>query len=751
MKTQIFDLAGMLGEAKKTPLENFVQALSSGAQTSGALGNQNIARFALGVEGHGVDEMTAGDTLRSIKQRIEMARREAGFESATATRATSGNITRSVSKAVEQAGVLAAVLARDPSALMNKKFGDVTSLKGMASPTTRVIGLEGLSDALTERARPALEAYDASADKALQNFSIAWNMEALTQCEFGAAFYPAVVVMPGSMGFTSTARVVLTYSEVQRKANGEVSNFNRQNLIRALIDANIMAADQTRLIPVYRKAGTANADTDSFSKFVDTTLVATKTLTVDNAPLTTAPLAVGVTLDLLALCQTDASLAQGLNDQTDAIAPSVRLENIYIKLVDGATTEVIAVPVKDLPLSDFNPAPQGNTQAMQLNFNTKAIRLTSSTKTVSGAASTILSGLGTNTAYLEVTGFGNVDRMTGRLNVMFPSVSTAFAYDVNGNQLSLTAAPASTFVTKLNAASVIGFDLLAFRANSNHRSRGKLIDAQTYNYLYAVPPLPPITSLRPIGDADTNDAQLLSDLVGAARVQQENRAVTALLDAASLLNQYGNSADVVANHPELFGVGSFLVNPTYVTDSLDASTINSLTDAERANDFQSMLFNKLRDMAISMYVQSGYGPALMTQGGAPGEKPVVIIGTDPKLYRYLQLTGDTRLLGEMFDYHIVQTFDSRMAGKIVFSFGRRGSFDSGVQDPLHFGTLAWRPELTSLYPFTRNGQQSMELTVTPSYRYINNLPVLGQLTVTNIESIMGGKKIYLSVQNKVVA
>jgi hypothetical protein len=730
----MFTAAGLYSEQDS----HVAQLVGNLAQNFSGMGqiDPKLARVSIGTEDANV---VPADSLRQAV---------AGLRTMISRSRPEGNGVQTLTVAQEQAAIIAGVLGADPISAMSVQPASVSNLAKFASATTKIIGNDRIPDIL--EARPSLEAFDDRSNKSLQNFSIAYNLEASRQHEFGEAFYPTVVVTPESVGFNVSIRLILTYSEVQRAASGAINNFNRQNVIRALIDASILAADHTRLIPVYRKAGTANPATDSYTSFVDAAMVATKTLTIDDAPLTTSALAVGATFSLLGICQTDAMLAQGLNDQTDMIDSSVRLETVYVKLTDGTTTEVFSFDTKNLPMADFNAAPQGNTKLMQLNFTTTALEFTANTKTVAGAASTLLAGMSTNVARIQVSMYGSLIQDVGTTTVNAQPVTVYAVNDVNGNALDKTTGAGATVAALFNGSAVIGYDLLAFRTNSNRRQRGKLLDTQELSYLYTVPLLPPITSLRPVTQSDSTDSQRLSDIITATRAQTANRAVTALLDARNLLEAYADQPDVVLNQPQLFGVASQLVTPAFLSESIDAAQkIDSLTSAQRAADLQAMLTNLIRDMATRLYVSSGYGPAseAMYEGQPP--KTVVIIGTDPILYRYLTLTGDTRLMGDMFDYKIVMSYDSRMAGRIMFSFGHEASFNSGTVDPLHFGTMAWRPELTVMLPSWRSGSNPMELTVTPSYRHVNNLPVMGEILVSNISSVIGGK-VAVGVHNLVV-
>jgi hypothetical protein len=46
--------------------------------------------------------------------------------------------------------------------------------------------------------------------------------------------------------------------------------------------------------------------------------------------------------------------------------------------------------------------------------------------------------------------------------------------------------------------------------------------------------------------------------------------------------------------------------------------------------------------------------------------------------------------------------------------------------------MAWKPEVAVVLPIHRNGANNKELTVQPSFRHVNNLPILIEIDVTGI-------------------
>jgi hypothetical protein len=80
-----------------------------------------------------------------------------------------------------------------------------------------------------------------------------------------------------------------------------------------------------------------------------------------------------------------------------------------------------------------------------------------------------------------------------------------------------------------------------------------------------------------------------------------------------------------------------------------------------------------------------------------------------------------------------------VAGKIFLSFGQFDSDLNSKPNPLHFGCMGWKPEMTLTLPISRDGQISKELTVQPSFLHIVNMPIMGELTVQNISQVVASK------------
>lgn len=622
-----------------------------------------------------------------------------------------------------QSATAAALMAGDVSAWLRAPVKhDMVS-----NQQQHVVSVEGMQDTFFKRS-VAFEAYDERDNRNAVVYSMAYNMRASRQDEFCEALFPTVVVTPDNVGFGVSIRLIQVYNDLKRDISGNLDNYEKKNIIRAVMDHTILKNDTTRIVPVHRA--------QSAGYFVASGDVAPAQVMFEGESINTAPLAVGKKFSLLAISQTDTLIANGLLDVTDSIDPSIRLKNIYVKV--GA--DVVRFSTMNLPLSNFVAAAQGNYRLMNLNFNTDSVLLNKDSKRNDGAALVTLADIVTSDYIvrlsLNVTGNSNLE--LGDTVVYGNALSVASIQNAAGDFLDFTTAGAAKDIADLIAGGkIIGYDLHSYRSNMNRRERGQLLDTTYFTQLYAVPLRSPISVLRPVttdGQTDTSD---LAALITATQIRTSNAGVGTLLETAGLLSEYVDARDTSGVGPDVMGVGRFLVRPTYYSKTLDMATaINSITSHERAADIQAVLVNTVRDLAYRMYRDSNYKAAADAMQGGVAPTPTVIVATDPVIARYLMVSGDFRTIGPDFEVKLVSTLDARMAGRIAVTFGNFGNGGDNRPDALHFGNMAWKPELTLVLPISRGGQTSKELTVQPSFLHVVNLPVLSLIEVSNIPNVV---------------
>jgi hypothetical protein len=633
------------------------------------------------------------------------------------------------------AATIAATMAANPQG-----YGNLPQMSFESRETSVMASLASTQfDAVPGRL--SLESYDDRDNKSLVQYSTAYNLAASRQDEFGETFFPTVVVTPDQAGFSMSVRLIQVYQEQARNVSGVVNpNFQKKNVIQAYIDPTILQNDQTKIVPVYQSA--------SQDMFVPTALVAQSVVSIGSDDVDTAPLAMGVECDLLGISQRDSLLATGTLDSTDAIDKLVNLENLYLQIGTG-TFEVIKLPTLRMPLSNFVAANQGLDQRVTLNFYTDSIAINANTTLYNGNASTKLASLvsGGYNVRLSVRVSGELNLQLGQISLFAAAVKVFSVKDNTGTLISTATGNGATIAALFAGAELVGYDVDARFANMNRRQRGQLLDVSTYTQIYQVPLLSPITVPRPMTQGNSTDASDLAALIATTQIRTSNAAVTALQEIEATLAAYADTStedNAILDFdnglvPRALGIASFLVQPYFQTFSMNIpDIIDSLTSSQRFEDIRSALVNKIRDSAYRMYRDSGYKAAADTMYGGLAPAPTLLIGTDPVLKRYMIVEGDLRTAGITFDVKVVETMNINVKDKIYLTFGTKSGME-GTPDPLHFGFMAWKPELTIVLPLHRNGANSKELTVCPSFRHFGNLPVLTTIYVEGIEDVIDSK------------
>ncbi len=607
----------------------------------------------------------------------------------------------------------------------------------------RVANIPAPTDATYQRQilNISKEAYNEASIRDSALFTMTYNYLAARQDEFGETLFPTIVQSTDMAGITINVKLMTVFQGVERNISGAFQNFNRKNIIRAVADSSILNKDTNKVIPVSR--------TESLSRFVDAAVIAASTVTVDGEAISTAPLKIGATVDLLGISQPASMVAKGTNDQTDSLEPRAYIENIYVTIDNGLAdpnhkVDTIKISVKDIPYSNFVFNPQDNYKTALLNFDTDSMIIKKPTSgnlvQVDGSALEFIEEINTNNWAVRLKGTltGSLNVETGELKVNAGGLSVyKVMLQTDGTDVSITSGAGQTLANDIaSKAVVIGYDIAAWRTNANLRQRGQLINVTEFNQIYNVALRAPITAQHPISANQQIDSSDVQSLISTTRTRIGNEAVTNLLEFAESLKNYkaiyGNEDDVVLG-PDILGIGRYFVKPQYIENAIDVpNDMNSLTSAERTLDIQAAIVNMIRNIAVRLYVDSEYKAAADHLSGAMSLVPTVVVATDPSIASYIMSPGDLRTLGAEFNLRVVSTLDLRMRGKIFVTFGVFDESRNNAPNALNFGNMIWYPETVVTANVTRNGQLSRETIVQPRYLFINNLPVIGYISVTGI-------------------
>lgn len=674
-----------------------VQALSQQLATTGktAFASKQAAGYALGLEGFSDDAAAMAHTEQAVR---DMNGLLAGLEQLDLTAAQ------------KNAALAAAAISGDIGTFLRKSNGEGGA--GAAAAQGNI-----------GRISAALESFDEKENKAAAVYTVAYNLAAARQDDFGEAFFPTVVVSPDQQGYHVHINLVNLINSTRRKATGELDDWGRVNLVNVIRNPDLIHSDSTEVVPVYSDETKHN--------FVDAAVIAPSTEEIARENVTTSWLAVGKKFDLLGLSQTEALLNSNALDESDSIDTDIRLQGLLLKVGQ----DVVALSTTNLPGRQFHHNLQGDNQEMIVRIQSDALNINKFTTKPDASALVTLEPVvaGGYTVQLDVSVNGSVFRDKGITRVSADPVTVAKVIDADGNVHTPDSAAVAAIVALFADAQIIGYKLKARRTNLNRRSIGQMLETRQETQIYGVPLLPPFTMRRPLGLQDTTDASDLASLITLTHAAASGAAVNTLLQAASDMRELVAGNRPVGDNLMIMGIARHLLTAYYKHVDLDVSDlVQTRNSAELAANIQAVLYNVIRDLVFDAYQSSGWKAAADMLAGGPSQKPTVIIGADQTLVRWLQITADPRLIGGGFDdVVIVDTLNDKMKGKIFIAFGVKDAAD-GQPHPLHFGNMAYKPEVTVVLPITRNGATTKELTVQPAFVHVVNTPVLMEVTVTGI-------------------
>lgn len=699
-------LLGKRGSMTADPISTLATKVAS-VTSSRALSDKSMTGLALSTESF--DDSKVQTLTASYNQ----------FE--TNIRAMTKDMGLAVEEHQVTAAVIGGMMAADPAAALSAKPRPLPADAVMLNP--------GVTGGSMERL--AVEAYDERENRNAQMHSVVFNLLSSRQDEFGETLFPTIIVSPNETGITLALKLFYVYNDFKRSANGALANYNRKNVMRAYKDMSILKNELTRAVPVLRTGG-ADANTD---KFVDTTVAPSWSEDLGvNVTVPTGWLKTDTKIDLLGISQTTELLASGIMGATDSLDTYLQLEKVLVRVSDGTNTDVFSLDVSGIPSANFTFAPQGNYRKMLLAMDTDSVVIGRENTVLTGAAFTVLNELATHDARVQLNINGNVvldkgDTIINRGTMQLSTLRNAAGQLVTGAVFDALAA-------KLADAEVIGFKLAAWRANSNLRQRGQLVDTQLDYRTIPVPFRSPIGVLAPAARANSDDTQPLQTLVTLTGTRVSNEAVLTLRKWETTMESYQAVADASGTLPEMSAIGAAYLIPTFIRETAALpATVDSLKSHERYKDIRAALTEKIRYVANELLRRSEYCAVAAVLTGNASFKPTVIIATDNVIHNYLSMDGDLRLLGDSYDVRIVSTLAEPIKDKIYVTFGVFDQSRNTTVNPLNFGNMLYTPELVLNLPISRDGQHSNELTVTPRMAHIVNLPVMGVIDVSGLPAV----------------
>ena len=593
------------------------------------------------------------------------------------------------------------------------------------------------------------EAFDGMQTKNALYFSVAYNLLASRQDEFGEAFFPTIVIDPMQSGLVVENTFAVIMNEVTRSARNDKQKYNKIPLIKAMYDSELLTADKNKCIPVYKEDRSLD----------DLFLADFKSINKDTGfDILTAPLKVGEKISLLGISQTEAMLSKGEMDNTDALDRSIQLRRVYYTIKgktgvghDQDATETFFFDAGAFAYNNFMAAPQGHSKDMILNFATTAMVIRpDEIKQANGSASEIFKDLNQPgiEIKLEVSLTGNANTEYGDITVYPNLIKIIEIKNASGDVVPATDPIYTSVNDYIQKFEIIGYTVDAYRTNSNLRTMGHLLTIDRYKQEYQIKLRSGMNMMCPINNETgrENDIDYLNTQIQATQLRTSAGAVTTLIKYAESLRS--NISSGVAKELEVSGIGRYSVHPYYKNISLNLGDyVDALKSTERLDDVRAAILNKINDEVVQMDIISNYGAAHRVANNNIPTKKTIIIGTDPRIKHYLAGKEDRLVLSSDLDAVIVSTYNQDIAGKIFITYGVFNNDRSTVVNPLNFGNLVWAPTIATDVIRTIGGSTRRDLMTMPRYCHIVNLPILLEINLSDIENVIGK----VSINNHVIA
>lgn len=587
----------------------------------------------------------------------------------------------------------------------------------------------------------AQEAFDGQNLNNAIYFSIAYNVGAATQDEFGETIYPTIAVSPTESGLSVSVEYVAIMKEFMRNVNGSVVHdvVDRQSILKKMYDSKTFGSDATALIPVFRDSGAYQND----SKFVTGSKYVEDKITPD--AITTAALKFGEEVDILGISQTDDILAKGVMDNTDAVDRAVSLSKVFIEVQNkaGNATELIAYDVSAVNSKRFYPAIVGHWKKLICSFDLKGASLnTANTKQFkdgkSDTASTVLGEItGNYNIMVEFNINGNLNVEDGKLRLTAAPIQFIGVRDENGSLLPSTAQQYTDAKALVEKAKLVGYVVDAKRTNTNVRTRGVVVSNEIYNYIYNAPFRSGITCLKPLVQysGTENDANRVAAQAQATGFIISNMAVNTLVDHISALRaakQNGSIETMVFEGPS-----EKFIYPYFREENIDlADVVDSLESNKRDDDIRANLLQRINNIAMDMIIKSNYGPVFSVLKGNSGQKITIVIATDPNLARLMVKDGVSEFeYGDRFRFKVVSTYNELVKGTISILPTVNDENKNTTPDPLNYGFCIYTPTIVYEVSKTTNGAVAGELNTIPRFLHVTNLPIAGVIGVSDVSSV----------------
>lgn len=382
----------------------------------------------------------------------------------------------------------------------------------------------------------SLEAYDTKPNDEMLQFTAAYAMATATQNPLAELFYKTINLSPDQYAVEMEIPLISVHSQIRYDLEKRLTDWHKLNVVNAEIDHTILKNDTLKIVPVWRE--------QTKDAFVDEAIIPPVDRVLESGEtVKTAPLRVGYRSSLMRVANSDAQLAKGAPDQTDALDVNALLDAVYVQFGTGADIEVVRFDTKNSPMNQFVETRQGLTRRMKLDFYSDSMHIGERTRKRDGTPLQKLAMFQGETAlrtWLSFSISGDINLEDTSFEFIVGSVQVSGLQNAQKVPLDIDGAGQAAVKAILATAKIVAVDMDASKVNSNLRELGQLANFNTYRQTYGVTLGSPLAVQRPITNGDSQDALHAAALAYLCKVRQSNMAITTLLNEVESVRQFEN-------------------------------------------------------------------------------------------------------------------------------------------------------------------------------------------------------------------
>lgn len=573
------------------------------------------------------------------------------------------------------------------------------------------------------------ESYNESDIDIYQRAGIVMTLMASQQTPFAKMFFQPKNLDPREAGIVTPVTSNYIYNDFYHSTDGSLVEAGRKLVVRGFVSPKILKNRLTELVPVYRAKGNST----NVNAFVEDSMIEPVEAELGGGvKILTSMLKTGVEHNIISLSQTNQSLNHGLADSTYIVSEAMYLKELLVSFGD----DHFVVDTRGLPGSVFDTGVQGEKRKTHLKFDTNSVVIPAGALTTKGKEAEANAILKDYNIRLKFYVTGDVDLSEGTTRINQGGISLHAATDVDGNPV--TAAVFKQLSDVVKAGQIPGFTIDARLENRNLAQNGLLTETKTHRLLVTVPYREAVSNVSSTYDQEHDFDGSLAGIITLHRIKADGEAIDTIHEWAERLSNYKAVVDQDGQVPFLDTVGSRAgIIPTWHEAEIDAEDlVDGFRSAHRFEDIKAALLGHVHLIAMNLIVNSEYLPVVRSYGADENFKPKVVVGTDQILYSYLSTAFAEEVEHEEYTIEFQPTMNETMRGVVYIGItDPTNDATDGIIKPSVWGNFIHSPEMVSRLPKSRGNTTSNYLTSTPRYRHIVNVPVLGRITVKNVQKL----------------